>query len=73
MRGKGLHFAFQVGRNVFALAGQFEQGVEVAGERGDFLILVDLLLQALAVLHDFLAFFGLIPEFRSVILVVGLG
>ena len=73
MRGEGRHFALQVGRNVLAFLGQFEQRVEVAGEAGDFLVLGDLLFQALAVLHDLLAFFGRIPEIGSVDLVVGFG
>src|ERR1022692_1522582 len=43
-------------------AGQFEEGVEIGGERGDTLLVADALLNALALLHNLLALLGLVPE-----------
>ena len=66
MRSEGADFPFDVAVDGFAFARQLEQGFNVGGQAGDALVLIDLLLNALAVLHDFLAFFGLRPEIRSV-------
>ena len=49
-----------------AFARQFEERVEIVGQRGDLLVVVDGFFETLAVLHHLLALFGLVPE-------VGLG
>ena len=48
--------------DVFAFARQFEQRVQVGGDRAHALVVGDGFLQALALLHHLLAFFGLRPE-----------
>ncbi len=73
IRGEAAHFALQIGVDVLAFAGEFEQRVEVGGQAGDLGFLVDLLFQALAILHDLLALFGVRPEVRRVDLLFGLG
>ena len=61
--GKALDFAVQIGRYVFAFASQFEQRVQVRRQARHLGFVGDGLLQALALLHDFLGFFRrLIPE-----------
>jgi len=60
------HIALQVGGHIFPFAREFEQSVQVGGLAADARVLGDLLLQALAVLHDLLAFFRIRPEVGSV-------
>ena len=61
--GKALDFALQIGRDVFAFARQFEQRVQIRGQARHLGFVGNGLLQALALLHDLLALFGLlIPE-----------
>ena len=62
--GVALHVALDIARDVFALARQLEERVQVVGEAADALVVGDGLFQALAVLHHLLAFFGLRPEIR---------
>ena len=64
---EALHLALEIGADVFAFARQFEQSVEVRGQAGDLAVLGDLLFQALAILHDLLAFFGLDQKSGAVI------
>jgi hypothetical protein len=59
--------------NVFAFGCKLEQCVEVRDLGGDLLVLRNLFFQALAILHDLLAFFRMIPEVRRVDLVFGGG
>ena len=61
--GKALDLAVQVGRYVFALAPQLEQGIQIRSQARDFGFVGNRLFQALALLHDLLALFRLlIPE-----------
>ena len=61
--GKALDLAVQIGRYVFAFAPQLEQRVQIRSQARNFGFIGNGLLQALALLHDLLAFFGLlIPE-----------
>ena len=60
--GVGLEVALDIGGDGFAFAGEFEEGVEVVGHAAYAVVVGDGLFQALAGLHDLLAFFGLIPE-----------
>ena len=46
----------------FAFTGEFEKGVEIVGQGGDFLAVFDGLFEALAVLHHLLALLRLRPE-----------
>ena len=46
----------------FAFTGEFEERVEIFGHAAYAVIVGDGFFQALAGLHDFLAFFGLVPE-----------
>ena len=54
-----MQVALDIGGDIFAFAREFEQGVEIVGQAGDLVVVGDGLFQALAVLHDLLAFFGL--------------
>ena len=61
--GKTLDLAVQIGRYVFAFASQFEQRVQIRSQARNLGLIGNGLLQALALLHDLLAFFRLlIPE-----------
>ena len=71
--GKAPHLALDIGVDVFAFASEFEQCVQVGGQAGDLGFLGDLLFQALAILHDLLALFGVGPEIGSVDLFFDLG
>ena len=71
--GEAAHLALQIGVDVLAFAREFEQRVEVGSQAGDLGVLGDLLFQALAILHDLLAFFGVRPEVGRVDLFFGLG
>ena len=71
--GVRLQVALDIGRDVLAFAGQFEQRVQVVGQGADLLVVGDRLLQPLAVLHDLLALFGLVPEVGLGDLFFGLG
>ena len=60
---EALHLAVQIGNDVFAFAPQLEQRVQIRRQARNLGLIRDGLLQALALLHDLLAFFGrLIPE-----------
>ena len=63
--GVGLEVALDIGDDGFAFAGEFEEGIEIFGHAAYAVIVGDGFFQALAGLHDFLAFFGLIPEVRG--------
>ena len=61
--GKALDLAVQIGRHVFAFAPQLEQRVQIRRQARNLGFVGNGLLQALALLHGLLAFFGrLIPE-----------
>ena len=55
-------FADDFRRDVFALAAQLKQCVDIADQRGDSGILVECRFQALALLHQLLAGFLVVPE-----------
>ena len=69
----GFQIALDIGQNLFALARQLEQGIEIVGHGADVIVVGDGLFQALAHLHHFLAFFGLAPEIGGGDLVFGFG
>ena len=69
----GLQVALDIGADVLAFAGEFEERVQVVGHGADAVVVGDGLLQALAVLHDLLALFGLAPEIGRGDLLFGLG
>src|ERR1051326_7501719 len=71
--GEGLQLAFDIGEDVFAFAGELEQRVQIRSEAHEAGFVGDGLLQALAILHDLLGFFGLIPEVRIGDLLFGFG
>ena len=62
--GEGLDVALEIGKNVFAFAGEFEVGFDVAGAAHEFLIVGDHRFEALAVAHDGLAGGGVVPQSR---------
>ena len=53
--GECLDVAFEIGEHVFAFAGKFEVGIDVAGAAHKLFIVGDKILKALAVAHDGLA------------------
>src|SRR5689334_13846756 len=59
-----LQFALDLAIHRLAFAGEFEHSVQIVHNAAYTDIVLDALLQALALLHHFLAFFGLIPEVR---------
>ncbi len=63
-RGQGLDLAFEIGENVFAFAGQFEVGVDVAGAADELFIVGDQRFEALAIAHHRLAGRGIGPQRR---------
>jgi hypothetical protein len=67
-----LEIALDIGQDLFAFTRQLEHGIEVVGQGADALIVADGLFQALAILHHFLAFFGLAPEVGGGDLFLGL-
>jgi hypothetical protein len=73
IRGQRLHVALDIRGDVFALAAQLKHGIEVGYLRGNLRVLHHLLFQALALLHELLAFFGIRPEIRRVDLIFGGG
>ena len=60
--GVAFQFALDVAGDGFAFAGEFEKRVEIVGQAGDLLVVFDGFFEALAILHDLLAVFGLGPE-----------
>src|ERR1051326_3436940 len=68
-----LQIALDIARNLFALARQLEQSVQIVGEQADALVVGDGLLEPLAVLHDLLALLGLRPEVGCSDLLLGPG
>ena len=66
MRREPADLALDVSGDVFAFAAKLEQSFDIGAERCNLRVLIDLLFQALAVLHHFLAFFRLSPEVGSV-------
>jgi len=51
-RSERFDVAFELGENIFALAGEFEVGVDIAGAADEFLVPGDELFEALAVAHE---------------------
>jgi hypothetical protein len=60
--GEGLDVAFEIGEHVFAFAGQFEVGFDVAGSADEFFVVGDEIFEALAIAHDWFAGGGIVPE-----------
>ena len=65
-RAESFHFALELGHDLLAFAAQIEECVDVGKGGGHLFSLRDGLFQAFALLHYFLALFGLIPEIRVV-------
>ena len=61
-RAQVVHFAAQIGGNIFAFVRQIEVGGDVAGAARQFVVRGQRALQPLLLAHHLLRFFGIRPE-----------